>query len=128
LCGRARAGRQLVTLLTTLGWGLGGADGEVVQASLEALAALARFHAASAAAGGPGVPPVEGAPPCALMHDAIGKKICARMAGHCCTSAREACCIFSQRATCSLCEKVAAWVPLPAARDGVWSHARKGQE
>jgi hypothetical protein len=113
--GRGRAGRQLGTLLATLGWGLGSADGEVVQASLEALAALARFHAASAAAGGPGVPPVDGAPP---VHSCIVlKHLCAH--GRCCTSTREARCIFLQRVTSGSCEELAARMPQPSPRDGV---------
>lgn len=58
--GLLRAARQLATLLSTLAFGLDEADTEVVQASLEALAAFARFHAASMAAGGPGVPQANG--------------------------------------------------------------------
>ena len=44
LHGLLRAARQLATLLSTLAFGLDEADTEVVQASLEALAAFARFH------------------------------------------------------------------------------------
>ena len=58
--GLLRAARQLATLLSMLAFGLDEADTEVVQASLEALAAFARFHAASMAAGGPGVPQAAG--------------------------------------------------------------------
>lgn len=43
------------TLLSALEYGLAASEAEVVQASLEALAALARYHQAATAAGAPGI-------------------------------------------------------------------------
>ena len=73
------AGRQLATLLSTLAFGLGEADAEVVQASLEALAALARFHNESAAAGRPGVPHVGGKQPVPLQSSVT---VCVHLSAH----------------------------------------------
>jgi hypothetical protein len=49
------AGGQMRTLLSALEYGLAAAEVEVVQASLEALAALARYHQAATAAGALGL-------------------------------------------------------------------------
>ena len=73
------SGRQLATLLSTLAFGLGEADAEVVQASLEALAALARFHNESAAAGRPGVLLVEGKRPGPLQSSVT---VCVQFSAH----------------------------------------------
>ena len=50
-------------MLGTLQWGVQASDLDVAQPSLEALAALARFHATALAAGAQGVGPLPGSFP-----------------------------------------------------------------
>lgn len=57
---------QMRALLSALEYGLAATEVEVVQASLEALAALARYHQAATAAGAPGIADAAGAMACSI--------------------------------------------------------------